>query len=135
MIKRLGSVPVFVSDTDRAIAFYRDKLGLELVMDYKFGPEFRWVAVARSRGETELVLFHPVPSVAGSRVEELRQRIGTWTGIVFFTDDIQTTYRELIDKGVEFSVEPKLQPWRGWETQFTDPDGNWFHLVQRPANM
>src|SRR5215207_6509324 len=134
MITRLGSVPVFVSDPDRALAFYRDKLEMEVVMDFHFGPEFRWLALARSRGETELVLFHPVPSVAGSRLEELRQRIGTWTGIVFLTDDIQATSRELRGKGVEFSGEPKLQPWGGWEAQFTDPDGNWFHLVQRPAN-
>lgn len=135
MITRLGSVPVFVSDPDRALAFYRDRLGLEVVLDYQFGPDFRWIAVARSKGETEIVLFRPVPSIAGSRAEELRLRIGTWTGIVFFTDDIQSTYRELVGRGVEFAGEPKLQAWGGWETQFTDPDGNGFHLAQRPARM
>ena len=135
MITRLGSVPVFVSDTERALAFYRDKLGFEVVMDYRFGPEFRWLGVARRRGESEIILFRPVASLVGGRAEELEKRIGVWTGIVFLTDDIESTYQELSSRGVEFTLAPKLQPWGGWEAQFTDPDGNGFHLAQRPANM
>jgi catechol 2,3-dioxygenase-like lactoylglutathione lyase family enzyme len=134
MITRIGSVPVFVSDQDRAVAFYRDKLGFEVVFDQRYGPDFRWVAVARQKGETEIVLFHPVPSIAGNQLEELKGRIGIWTGIVFLTDDIQTTYNELRERGVEFSTEPKRQVWGGSEAIFSDPDGNHFHLVQRPEN-
>lgn len=134
MITRLGSVPVFVSDPERALAFFRDKLKFEVVIDQQYGPAFRWIAMARRRGETELVLFHPVKAVAGDRVEELRERIGIWTGVVFLTDDIERDYRELSDRGVEFTLPPRLQPWGGHEAQFTDPDGNGFHLVQRPAN-
>jgi catechol 2,3-dioxygenase-like lactoylglutathione lyase family enzyme len=132
MISGLGSVPIFVSNQDRALEFYRDILGFEVVFDQQYGPEFRWLAVARRKGETELVLFHPVASIAGSQLEELNERIGIWTGIVFLTDDIQSTYEELCERGVGFSVEPKKQAWGGMEAIFFDPDGNYFHLVQRP---
>lgn len=132
---RLGSVPIFVSDPERSLAFFRDKLRFEVALDMAYGADFRWLAVARRKGETELVLFCPVPSIAGARAEELRRRIGTWTGIVFFTDDIQDSYHTLRGEGVEFAGEPRRQPWGGWEAQFTDPDGNWFHLVQRPPDM
>src|SRR5688572_25920910 len=135
MITRLGSVPVFVSDQDRALAFYRDKLGFEVVIDYQYGPEFRWLTVARQKGETEIILFRPVPSIVANRVEEIKKRIGTWTGIVFLTDDIHDTYEMLRKRGVEFEAEPRVQSWGGQETWFSDPDGNSFHLVQRPKTL
>jgi catechol 2,3-dioxygenase-like lactoylglutathione lyase family enzyme len=133
MITRLGSVPVFVSDQERALAFFRDKLGFEVATDYQYGPEFRWLAVCQQQGGTEIVLFHPVPSVVGDRAEELKKRIGTWTGIVMLTDDIQQTYDALRERGVEFTAAPRRQSWGGWEALFSDPDGNGFHLVQRPT--
>ena len=131
MITSLGSVPIFVADQDRSLEFYRDKLRFEVVFDRQYGPEFRWVAVARQRGETELVLLRPVRALAGDRLEELNSRIGIWTGIVFFTDDIHGTYQTLLDRGVEFDTQPKRQGWGGMEAIFADPDGNRFHLVQR----
>ncbi len=134
MITRFGSVPIFVSDQERALEFFRDKIGLEVILDQRYGPTLRWVTVALRKGETEIVLFHPVPAIVGTGAEELQERIGTWTGIVFLTDDINSTYQELLERGVEFRAAPKLQPWGAWETQFVDPDGNSFHLAQRPEN-
>jgi catechol 2,3-dioxygenase-like lactoylglutathione lyase family enzyme len=133
MITALGSIPVFVSDQDRALSFFTEKLGLEVVFDQQYGPDFRWVAVARKKGETELILFRPTPSIAGNQFEELRGRIGTWTGIVFLTDDIEATYRVLRERQVEFQKAPTKQAWGGIEAIFSDPDVNYFHLVQRPA--
>lgn len=135
MITSLGSVPVFVSDQERALAFYRDKLGFETTFDQRYGPDFRWVAVARRRGETELILFRPSPMIAtGDQLEELNRRVGIWTGIVFLTDDIQATYEMLRERGVEFQRKPAPQGWGGIEAVFSDPDGNYFQLVQRQAN-
>lgn len=133
MITRLGAVPVFVSDQERALEFYRDKLGFVIVADQQYG-DFRWVTVARKPGETEIILFKPVPSL-GPGAEELKERIGTWTGIVFHTDDIWGDYEKLREKGVEFESEPSQQGWGGIETWFFDPDHNRFHLGQLPENQ
>jgi len=128
---RLGSVPVFVSDVERSLAFYRDTLGFEVTMDMPFGPDWRWVTVAQGPGQTELILFHPSKAVLGSQATAVEQRIGTWTGIVLLTDDIQASYQAMIELGVEVAGPPRQQPWGGWETSFSDPDGNRFHLAQR----
>ena len=133
MTLRLGSVPVFVSDQNRALEFYCDKLGFEVVMDIPVAEGIRWVAVAPSRGDTELILFPP--AMGGKREEELKQRVGTWTGIVFLTDDIYAAYQTLRQQGGEFDAKPSQQPWGGLETRFSDPDGNSFHLAQRPEWM
>lgn len=133
MIDRLGSVPIFVTDQERALAFYRDTLGLEVVMDIPIGGSLRWIAVAPHKGGTELILFHP--AIGGQRAEELANRVGAFTGIVLLTHDIHKTYAELCAQGVVFESEPVQQPWGGLETWFSDPDGNRFHLAQRPSWM
>lgn len=130
---RLGCVPVFVSDQERALEFYRDRLGFEVVMDMPYGPELRWLTVAERKGGTEIVLFRPARAFVGDQVAEIEKRIGTWTGVVFLTDDIQGAYERLRARGVEFLTTPAARPWGGWEAQFSDPDGNRFHLTQRPG--
>jgi lactoylglutathione lyase len=126
----LGMVPIFVSDQQRALEFYRDKLGFEVVMDNPYsgyGPEgFRWITVAPVKGGPQLILYHP--GMHPSDEAELRSRVGSWTGIVFFTDDIQGDHQKLSQRGVDFDAPPSEQPWGGWEAWFSDPDGNSFHL-------
>jgi len=135
-ITRLGSVPIFVRDQDQALAFYRNQLGFEVLMDIPIGGGKRWISVVRQRGETELILFHPASYSGNSeRTEALEQRVGIWTGIVFHTDDIEAAYHALRGRSVIFSGPPKRQPWGGWEAYFSDPDGNQFHLTQRPSGM
>lgn len=45
--------------------------------------------------------------------------------IVFQTDDVRKTYEELKAKGVEFTQEPKTEPW-GTSAMFKDSEGNVF---------
>ena len=120
MITRARTVGVYVSNQDRALDFYVDKLGFEKRTDEPMGPEARWIEVAPAGAETVLVLFTPPGQ---------EDRIGTFSNIVFECDDIETTYRELRGRGVEFTEEPSEQPWGMW-AQFKDVDGNEFGLIQ-----
>ncbi len=131
----VGCVPVFVRDQSRAVEFYRDKLGFEVVMDVPMGPEVRWITVAPKRGATELILFHPRLAGAGGQAEEVEKRVGTWTGIVLLTGDCRAEHGTLAQRGVKFTAEPKQPFWGGWISEFADPDGNTFQLVERPAHM
>src|ERR1700734_224876 len=122
---KLAYVPVFVSDQDRALAYYRDALGFEVTGDTKYGENARWLTVSPEPGGAEILLYDPSMSQdePGSK-----SRVGIWTGIVFHPSDIRQTYEELRGRGVKFEDEPQRQPWGGVETWFTDPDGNRFHL-------
>ena len=120
MITKARTVGVYVSDQDRALDFYVDKLGFEKRTDEPMGPEARWIEVAPAGAETVLVLFTPPGQ---------EDRIGTFSNVVFECDDIEATYRELRGRGVEFTEEPSEQPWGMW-AQFKDVDGNEFGLVQ-----
>jgi predicted enzyme related to lactoylglutathione lyase len=123
MITKARSVGIYVTDQQRALDFYTQKLGFQLLQDQPMGPEMsaaRWIVVAPPGAETPFVLFTPPGS---------ESRIGGFHNVVFDTDDIQATYETLRTKGVEFSEAPAQMPW-GWWAQFKDPDGNEFGIGQ-----
>jgi catechol 2,3-dioxygenase-like lactoylglutathione lyase family enzyme len=136
MLKNLSHVNVWVHDQDEALAFYTDKLGLELRDDVTL-PEmgnFRWLTVGLpGQPDAALALMAvPGPPVfdAGTRekIEELTAK-GAAGGLFFSTDDCRATYEELKGRGVEFTEEPSERPY-GIDAAFRDPSGNHIRMVQ-----
>ena len=135
MLKQLTTVQVWVHDQDEALAFYTEKLGLELRDDVTV-PElgnFRWLTVGVPGQDVAIVLMAvPGPPVFD---EETRNQInalvakGAATGLFFSTDDIDSTYQQLKGRGVEFQQEPTEQPY-GIDTGFRDPSGNQMRVAQ-----
>ena len=136
MLKNLTHVNVWVHDQDEALAFYTEKLGLELREDATV-PEmgnFRWLSVGLPGQKDVAITLLAVP---GPPVfdEETAQKIkdlvskGAAGGLFFATDDIAGTYQELKECGVEFSQEPTDQPY-GRDAGFRDPFGNQIRMAQ-----
>ena len=125
MITHVGTVSVFVSDQDRALGFYVDKLGLEKRRDDPMGPGApRWIEVAPPGSQTGIVLYQPTEGMPGaSTYEHARASIGTFTTFILNVEDMNGTYRELSARGVEFPDPPAQQGW-GWWATVKDPDGN-----------
>jgi catechol 2,3-dioxygenase-like lactoylglutathione lyase family enzyme len=137
MLKQLTNVQVWVHDQDEALAFYTDKLGLELREDVTV-PElgnFRWLSVGVPGQEDVAITLMAVP---GPPVfdEDTRAQIhallakGASGGLFFATDDVRGTYEELKGRGVEFTQEPTEQPY-GIDAGLRDPSGNQFRMMQR----
>ena len=127
----VDTIAVVVADARKAIAWYRDVLGLPVAY---IGPP----------------TSNPDPSVQGSA-----DRPGHWielgpgrpqtrihlcelegntepgpTGITFLTDDIQSEYERMRSQGVRFLYPPRKMDWGEWLCAFLDPDGNEFDLKQ-----
>jgi catechol 2,3-dioxygenase-like lactoylglutathione lyase family enzyme len=138
MSMQLTHVNQWVNDQDEALAFYTEKLGLE-VRDDVTVPEmgnFRWLTVGPvGQPDIAIVLMEvPGPPVLDEETAaQLRDLIakGAAGGLFFSTDDCQGTYEELIGRGVEFSQEPMERPY-GIDAGFRDPSGNQVRLVQGP---
>lgn len=121
MITKASTVGIYVSDQDRALDFYVNKLGFERLIDEPMGSGARWIEVAPAGAQTHLVLFTPPGQ---------EDRISTFSNVVFACDDMKRTHAELSSRGVQFSQEPSEQPWGIW-AQFKDPDGNEFGIIER----
>jgi len=137
MLTQLANVQVWVHDQDEALAFYTDKLGLELREDVTV-PEmgnFRWLSVGVPGQDDVAIVLMAVPGPPVFE-EETREQIhallakGASGGLFFVTDDIRGTYEELKGRGVEFTQEPTEQPY-GVDAGFRDSSGNHFRLVQQ----
>ena len=135
MLKQLTNVNVWVHDQDEALAFYTEKLGLELREDVTL-PEmgnFRWLTVGIPGQDVAITLMAiPGPPVFEAETQKQLQELvgkGVVGGLFFATDDCQATYEELRSRGVEFLQEPMEQPY-GIDAGFRDPSGNHMRVAQ-----
>ena len=137
MLKQLTNTQVWVHDQDEALAFYTEKLGLELREDVTV-PElgnFRWLSVGVP-GQPDIaitLMAIPGPPVFDAETQDAIKTLvakGVATGLFFATDDVQATYEELKGRGVEFQQEPTEQPY-GVDAGFRDPSGNQMRVAQR----
>ena len=136
MLKQLATVQVWVHDQDEALAFYTEKLGLELREDVTV-PEmgnFRWLTVGvPGQPDVSITLMAvPGPPVfdddTRTQIQSLLAK-GASGGLFFATDDLQGSYEELKERGVEFTQPPTEQPY-GVDAGFRDPSGNHFRMSQ-----
>jgi len=130
VLTRVGTITVQVSDQDKALEFYTQKLGFEVRADQPMGPNQRWIEVAPPGAQTRILLYKATPEMPGApSYDEARARIGTPTPMVLETDDIVATFAELRSRGVRIVDEPKRQPY-GWWGVFADQDGNTYGVHQ-----
>jgi catechol 2,3-dioxygenase-like lactoylglutathione lyase family enzyme len=136
MLKQLTHVNQWVHDQDEALAFYTEKLGMELREDVTM-PElgdFRWLSVGPvGQPDVAIVLMAvPGPPVFDEETAAALKTLvakGAAGGLFFVTDDIQGTYDELVQRGVEFSQPPEQRPY-GVDAGFRDPSGNHMRVMQ-----
>ncbi len=120
MIKAVKFVGIPVRDQDRALAFWRDKVGFKVATDQPMGAQ-RWIELKIPGAETGVVLFTP---------EGHEDRVGTFFNGSFACADVKKTYEDLKARGVEFASAPKAEPWGTYAT-FKDSEGNSFVLSSR----
>ena len=135
MIERLSHATVYVLDQERALEFYRDKLGFEVRMDHTMGNGFRWLTVGpTSQKDLEIVLMKPTQEFLGDAESLAAMQLliskGKMGAGVFYTSDCRKTYEELRARGVEFVLPPE-EKFYGIEAMFKDDSGNWFSLTER----
>lgn len=115
-IKNIGQISVIVKDVERATAFYRDVLGLQLLFT--------------------------VPTMAFFDCGGVRLMLGTASSpeldhpssiLYFRVADIQGGHRLLVEKGAEIIAPPRLiapMPDHDlWMTAFKDTEGNIHQLM------
>ena len=108
----IGQIHVSVSDVDRAVAFYRDVLGMRFLFQVPGQPMafFDCDGVRLYLGSPESSEFRSNPV------------------LYFDVPDIDEAFTALGERGVEFRDEPhvvhRTDATELWMAAFTDPDGN-----------
>jgi catechol 2,3-dioxygenase-like lactoylglutathione lyase family enzyme len=133
---RIANTQVWVHDQDEALAFYTQKLGMEVRADVTL-PEmgdFRWLTVGPAGQPDVAIVLMAIPGppvMDAETAEQVRSLMAKgFAGTIFLTtDDCQAAYEELRGRGVEFVEQPEERPY-GIDSSFRDPSGNSIRLTQ-----
>jgi methylmalonyl-CoA/ethylmalonyl-CoA epimerase len=114
---QIGQIAVPVSDIERAIAFYRDTLGMRFLFQAPPGLGFF------DCGGVRLMLDAPARAEAGQNGSVIYYKV----------PDLQAGFEALSARGVVFEAKPhliaKLPDHELWMAFFRDPDGNLLALM------
>jgi catechol 2,3-dioxygenase-like lactoylglutathione lyase family enzyme len=140
---RIANAQLWVHDQDEALAFYTDKLGMEVRADVTL-PEmgdFRWLTVGPAGQPDFAIVLMAIPDqpvMDPETAEQVRTLMAKgFAGTVFLTtDDCRASYEDLKARGVEFTEQPEERPY-GIDSGFRDPSGNSLRLteVRLPASV
>jgi catechol 2,3-dioxygenase-like lactoylglutathione lyase family enzyme len=130
-MQTIGHVALIVRDYDEALAFFTRTLNFRVVEDTHLSETKRWVLVAPPGSQgTNLLLARAV-------TPEQMSRIGNQSGgrvfLFLHTDDFWRDYREMSERKVRFTREPREEPY-GIVAVFEDLYGNQWDLLQRKEN-
>ncbi len=133
---RITTAQLWVHDQEEALAFYTEKLGMEVSDDVTL-PEmggFRWLTVCPRGQEDVSIVLMPIPGepvMDGATQEQVREIMAKgFAGSVFLsTEDVRGDYEKLKGLGVEFTGEPQDMPY-GIDVGLRDPSGNHLRLTQ-----
>jgi uncharacterized glyoxalase superfamily protein PhnB len=133
---RIANAQLWVHDQDEALAFYTQKLGMEVRADVTLAElgNFRWLTVGPAGQDDFAIALMAIPGppvMDAETAEQVRQLMAKgFTGTVFLTtDDCQASYEELRARGVEFTEQPEERPY-GIDSGFRDPSGNSLRLTE-----
>ncbi|HET6759238.1 MAG TPA: VOC family protein [Propionibacteriaceae bacterium] len=131
---KLSHCFIAVDDHDKALAFYRDALGLEVRNDVSF-EGMRWVTVGPPlQPEIDIVLEPPTatPNASPADREAAAQLLakGLLRAVIFTTDDVDGAFERIQASGAEVLQEPMNQPYGVRDCAFRDPAGNMLRFNQ-----
>ncbi|HTP53419.1 MAG TPA: VOC family protein [Thermoplasmata archaeon] len=130
---KFTNVALVVSNQQRSVEFFTEKVGFEIKTDVAPKAGSRYVTVGPKGQELEIMLWE----VGGVTDPSQRELSKGWAPaksppIVLRVTDCRAAHRELSGRGVRFHQEPFDHPW-GTSATFVDPDGNLFSMNQPPA--
>jgi predicted enzyme related to lactoylglutathione lyase len=117
----ISTITLPVKDLNRAVDFYTKTLGWEKTMDAPMG-DTRWVTVAPANAQASFNL-----------AERWERPAGGVSGVIFEVDDVFETQQDFAKKQIEFTEQPRTEPWGGW-AMFKDSEGN-IHGLHSPVEV
>ena len=106
-VQSISAITLAVQDMARAVAFYREAIGLPLLYG---GPEAAFASFRVGDGYLNLTAQSP--------------QFAWWGRAIFYVDDVDALYQRLTDAGLTADTAPADAPWGERYFHIKDPDGH-----------
>lgn len=126
-MQSIATIALVVRDYDEAIAFYRDRLGFDLVTDLSLGDGKRWVTVAPKGGAGARLLL--AQADGADQTARVGDQTGGRVGLFLETDDFARDHAAYVEAGVRFLEAPRHEAY-GSVAVFEDLYGNKWDLIE-----
>ena len=126
---RAGAI-LAVADFEASLAFYRDRLGLEVVATYD-DPPYATLLAAQARISLAEE-GHPAEDRPGVTMSAPTDPSQANVVLVLEVEDARAVHGALAAEGVRFLAEPYEPPWGGCRFFCVDPDG-YLVEIEQPA--
>ncbi|MDG6990983.1 MAG: VOC family protein [Nitrososphaerota archaeon] len=126
MIDHFNAYAIPVSDLEKCIEFYRDKVGLKL--KGKEDDMAYFVFDNQDRPGVALIKMESVVNLISESQVRPREDTVHRTYFAVFLDDVDKEYEELKSRGVHFVKPPVTHPWGQRIAYFEDPEGNLWEI-------
>lgn len=131
MTTSITHTPVYVLDLESSLSFYTERLGLEVRQDVQAGPAMRWLTLAASGSDHELLLAAVDQHIPPVDQEAMSQIVAKGDlGVFVQVDDVDEVFESLRAAGTEVLQEPTDQPYGIRDCGVRDPSGNHLRLSQ-----
>ncbi len=121
----ISDVCLLVEDLDRAIAFYRDRVGFKLRRVAPGFADFFTAGVTLALWQVEHMRTH-------LRLPPKPAQRGGWRNMaaiqVESSEQVRSLHQELAANGVLFVAPPQAYPWNAYACYFTDPEDNLWEI-------
>lgn len=121
MEMKLELIALPVSNLEKALDFYVNKVGFHLDHDHKVNENLRFIQLTPPGSACSITIGKGIAT---------DMEPGSIKGLQMVVADAQAAYDELTSRSVEAS-KPQTMPW-GTFVYFSDPDGNKWALQQLP---
>jgi len=125
---KITAVEIIVSDIEKSLEWYKAKLDAKIIRNW---PRWKCIDIQIGKNLISLELGQPIKELGKEEYEREMKMLGKPTGIIFEVEDLDKTYKELKEKGVEFILLPHKADFNEKLAIFKDPDGNEFKIFEK----
>ncbi len=124
MLTGIGHVAFTISNLERSLDFYCNKLGLRRAFHLdREGTPSPWIVYL------QIAPGHFIELFPGGHGENEQRSLG-YNHFCLLFDDMAATLKELVARGLPISGDPVRGQDNNWQYWLTDPDGNRIELMQ-----
>lgn len=125
MISKVGQIMLYVDNQDKAVEFWTEKVGFQVISEENNGQGFRYIEIAPTKDSETTIILHNKEFVAKMSPG---LNLGT-PSLMFFTEHFEQLHGDLSNKSV--TVGDIVTMPSGRVFNFADDEANYFAVMEK----